>query len=139
MYTTQQQIEDELGGYVKVAEALDDSGSGDRTAICAVLERVMQRASAAVDGFLAGRYVVPLSPVPALATEAAVIFTCEIIFNRRRQTLDDKNPYTARADILRQELKDIADRKKSLDAKERPAFAPGAANLEYSRLNGSGL
>ena len=139
MYATQQLIEDEIGGYARLAEALDDDGSGEKKEICGKLERILQRASAAVDAFLAGRYVVPLSPVPALAAEAAVIFTCEIIYNRKRQSTEEKNPYTPRANDMRERLKRIAVRRESLDAAERPAFTPGAVISTPSALTGSSL
>lgn len=137
MYTTQQLLADEIGGLNKLTEALDDTGTGSLDA--ALVTRITQRASDAVDAFLSGRYVVPLSPVPKLAIEAATVFACEIIYNRRRQGLDEKNPYTGRANALREELKEIADRKKSLDAAERPAFAPGAIVFTPSQMNGSSL
>jgi phage gp36-like protein len=137
MYITQQNLEDELGGAQMLLEALDDDGDGQLDA--GLVGRLCPRASDAVDGFLAGRYVVPLSPVPTLATEAAIIFACEIVYNRRRQGSEEKNPYTARANDLRERLKRIADRKESLDAKERPAFAPGALIQTKSAINQSTL
>ena len=137
MYTTQQLLQDEIGGLGKLTEALDDDGSG--TLDPALVARILQRASDAVDSFLSGRYIVPLSPVPKLAAEAALIFACEILFNRRRQGADEKNPYTTRANNFREELKEISDRKKSLDATERPAFFPGAIIATPSRTQGSSL
>ena len=137
MYCTQQLLEDELGGHARLVEALDDKGSGVFDA--ALAGRILQRASDAVDAFLSGRYVVPLSPVPKLAVEASTIFACEIIYNRRRQATDEKNPYTSRAGGFREELKDIADRKKSLDAQERPAFTPGVVIGRETAVNGSTL
>lgn len=137
MYTSQQAIQDEIGGAAKLLEALDDAGTG--TLDAALVTRICQRASDAVDSELSGRYIVPLSPVPKLAVEAALIFACEIIYNRRRQGLDEKNPYTSRANDFRESLKAIADRKKSLDATERPAFLPGAVISSESKTVGSTL
>ena len=137
MYITVQNLEDELGGQNRLIEALDDSGSGTLDTILA--GRICQRASDAVDSFLSGRYIVPLSPVPKLAVEAAIIFACEQIYNRRRQGVDQKNPYSGRANDLRDRLKLIADRKESLDATERPAFVPGAIIGEESRTKGTSL
>jgi len=136
-YVTQQLLQDELGGLAKLTEALDDDNTGQLDSD--LVNRILQRAGDAVDSFLSGRYVVPLSPVPKLAVEASLIFACEIIFNRRRQGLDEKNPYTGRANSFREELKDIADRKKSLDAQERPAFTPGAIIGTPSKTQGSSL
>jgi len=137
MYATLQLIQDEIGGLNKLIEALDDIGSGQLDP--ALVNRILQRASDAVDSFLSGRYVVPLSPVPKLALEASTIFACEIIFNRRRQGTDEKNPYTSRANDFRAQLKAIADREQSLDAQERPAFQPGAVVSRPSALEGSTL
>jgi len=137
MYITVQNLEDELGGAARLTEALDDAGSGHLDQ--ALVNRICQRASDAVDSVLSGRYVVPLAPIPKLAVEAAIVFACEIIYNRRRQGVDEKNPYTSRANALREELKGIADRKKSLDAQERPAFLPGAVVSRPSAVNGSSL
>lgn len=136
-YVTQQALQDELGGLAKLTEALDDDNTGQLDTN--LVGRILQRASDAVDSFLAGRYIVPLSPIPKLAAESALVFACEIIFNRRRQGLDEKNPYTARANDFRTQLKEIGDRKQSLDATERPAFIPGAVIQTPSAMEGSSL
>jgi hypothetical protein len=86
---------------------------------------------------LQGRYVTPLNPVPALAVEAALVFTIEKIYNRRKQGPNEKNPYEERASEMRKRLKRISDREESLDAQERPAFRPGAIIERESKLNGS--
>jgi phage gp36-like protein len=137
MYSSQQLLADALGGDAKLIEALDDIGSG--TLDTELVARILTRASNAVDAYLAGRYTVPLDPVPAIAAEAATIFACEIIYDRRRQGLDEKNPYQSRANDFRTELKEIADGKKSLDAVKPPAFTPGAVISECSHLQGSSL
>ncbi len=134
MYITQQQVEDEFSA-PRLLNALDDDGDGNPDD--GLLDRIIAAAQLAVDGFLAGRYITPLSPVPQFAQEATLIFVCEKIYERRRQGTDEKNPYTTRANDFRQELKDIADRKKSLDARERPAFVPGAIISRKSKINAS--
>lgn len=137
MYITTQNLEDRLGGALRLTEALDDNGSGILDQNLAT--RICQDSSDAVDSFLSGRYIVPLSPVPKIAVEAATIFACEFIYDRRRQGVDEKNPYTSRANDYRSRLKLIADRKESLDATERPAFRPGAVIAEESKTAGSSL
>jgi hypothetical protein len=92
-----------------------------------------------VDAFLQGRYVTPLTPVAAIAVEAALVFTIEKIYNRRKQGPNEKNPYEARANEFRERLKRIADRKESLNAQELAAFVPGAVIHRESKLNGSTL
>lgn len=136
-YLTQQTVEDELGGEARLREALDDDGDGQVEE--GLMDRLLNSASLAVDGFLQGRYITPLSPVPALAIEATLIFTLEKIYERRRQGPEEKNPYRERANEMRDRLKRIADREESLDARERPAFTPGAVISTPSKMNGSTL
>ena len=92
-----------------------------------------------MDGFLQGRYVTPLNPVPAIVVETTLIFAIEKIYNRRKQGPDERNPYEPRANEFRERLKRIADRKESLDAQELAAFVPGAVIHRESKLNGSTL
>ena len=134
-YATPQLIADEIGGWPRLNDALDDDGDG-QVDPC-LLDRLISSASGAVDGFLQGRYVTPLNPVPALAVEAALVFTIEKIYNRRKQGPNEKNPYEERASEMRKRLKRISDREESLDAQERPAFRPGAIIERESKLNGS--
>lgn len=136
-YLNPESIADEIGGWARLNDALDDDGDGQVES--GLLDRLIFAASGAVDGFLQGRYLTPLNPVPALATEAALVFTIEKIYNRRKQGPNEKNPYEDRANVMRRRLKDIADRKESLDAEEKPAFPPGAIIHRESRLNGSTL
>lgn len=136
-YITGETVADEIGGWARLNDALDDDGDGQVDA--GLLERLVAAASNAVDGFLQGRYVTPLNPVPAIAVEAALVFTIEKIYNRRKQGPNEKNPYEERANVMRRRLKDIADRKESLDAEEKAAFRPGAVINEETRLNGSTL
>lgn len=134
-YATPQQISDEIGGWPRLNDALDDDGDGQVEE--GLLDRLLSAASGAVDRFLQGRYVTPLNPVPAIAVEATLVFTIEKIYNRRKQGPNERNPYEERATEMRKRLKKISDREESLDAQERPAFRPGAIIEKESRLNGS--
>ncbi len=136
-YITGETVADEIGGWARLNDALDDDGDGQVDA--GLLDRLIGAASNAVDGFLQGRYVTPLNPAPAIVVEATLVFTIEKIYNRRKQGPDEKNPYEDRANTMRSRLKDIADRKESLDAREKPAFRPGAVISEETKLNGSTL
>jgi phage gp36-like protein len=136
-YITGETIADEIGGWARLNDALDDDGDGQVEA--GLLDRLIASASGAVDAFLQGRYVTPLNPVPAIAVEAALIFSIEKIYNRRKQGPNEKNPYEERATEMRKRLKRIADHEESLDAEEREAFSPGAVITRESRLNGSTL
>ena len=133
-YLSQQQVIDELT-LARVTEALDDDGDG--TIDTDLLDRLIQAAQMAVNGFLEGRYLIPLSPVPSLAQEATLIFVCEKLYARRRQGPDEKNPYGPRADEFRKELKAVSDGEKSIAATLKPAFVPGAIVSKPSRINTS--
>jgi phage gp36-like protein len=136
-YATPQLIADEIGGWPRLNDALDDDGDGQVEA--GLLDRLLESASGAVDAFLQGRYLTPLNPVPAIAVEATLVFTIEKIYNRRKQGPNEKNPYEERATEMRKRLKKISDREESLNAVEREAFRPGAVIDRESRLNGSTL
>jgi len=136
MYLSPQQVEDEFSE-PRLRAALDDDGDGN--ADDGLLARLIASAGEAVDGFLAGRFVVPFEPVPKLVTEATLIFVCEKIYERRRSGPDEKNPYAERATEFRRRLKAIADGEQSLDAKQLPAFTPGAVIQTASALNASTL
>lgn len=135
-YISQQQVIDEFT-LPKLNDALDDDQDGQPDD--GLLDRIITAGQLAVDGFLAGRYVTPMDPVPKLAQEATLIFVCEKIYERRRQGPDEKNPYTSRADAFRKELKAIGDGEKSLDAELLPTNTPGAAILKDSAINTSTL
>jgi phage gp36-like protein len=136
-YTSQELVQDEMGGKRRLIEALDDDGTGDIDVprLC----RIIEKCSQTVDGYLQGRYVTPFNPVPAIVAEAALVFVMEKLYDRRKQAPDEKNPYLSRANEMRERLKAISDRKESLDATERPAFTPGAVAQRPSALQGSSL
>src|ERR1700677_2174142 len=114
-YITGEMVADEIGGWARLNDALDDDGDGQVDP--GLLERLISAASGSVDGFLQGRYVTPLNPVPAIAVEATLVFTIEKIYNRRKQGPNEKNPYEERATEMRKRLKKISDREESLDAR----------------------
>jgi len=134
MYISQQQVIDEFT-QARLNDALDDDGDGSPDE--GLLDRIIAAAQLAVDGFLEGRYLVPLSPVPSLAKEATLIFVCEKIYERRRQGPDETNPFSKRANDFRAELKAVSDGEKSIAATLKPAFSPGAIIGKPSRLNTS--
>lgn len=136
-YITPQTIADEIGGWPRLNDALDDDGDGQVEP--GLLDRLIAAASGAVDSFLQGRYVTPLNPVPAIAVEAALVFAIEKIYNRRKQAPNERNPYEERANEMRRRLKKISDHQESLDVEERETFTPGAFIHGESRLNGSSL
>lgn len=132
-YTTQAEIEAEIPALF-LRRALDDDGDG--SADDGVLDQVIANAGRAVDAALEGLYTVPLDPVPAVAREAAFIFTCEAIYNRRRQHNDERNPYTDRANTLRTKLERIGkgELPLTLDNTDAPAAAWGSRDSVPGRI-----
>jgi phage gp36-like protein len=105
MYTTQTSIEAEIPAPI-LTDALDDDRDG--AADVGLLTQIITNAAREIDGLLAGLYAVPFAdPAPATVQQAAFIFTCEAIYNRREVT-GDKNPYTKRANDIRELLQKIA-------------------------------
>lgn len=86
-----------------LTEALDDDGDG----VIDAWTTVQASACRAVDAALGGRFAVPFpEPYPNVVKEAAVIFAAEKCYTRRGHH-DKENPFTARADALRRDLRAI--------------------------------
>jgi phage gp36-like protein len=80
-------------------EGLDDDGDGEAEA--ATINQVLEQASGMVDALLEGRYATPFSnPLPKVVCEAAKVFACELIY-QRRGTPADQNPWTKQASQYR--------------------------------------
>lgn len=124
-YTTQARIETAIPAQ-HLVDALDDDGDG--MADAGVLTEVLASAAGAVDAFLAGLFAVPFVVVPAVASEAAFVFACERIYDRR-QVLE-KNPWRDQAEGWRERLREIGSGKLPLDAALERSFAPGAVITE---------
>ena len=124
-YTTQSEIETKIPA-THLVDALDDDGDG--TADSGVLTSVIESAGNAVDAYLAGLFTVPFVTVPAPCREAAFVFACETIYDRRQ--IFDKNPFRDRADFWRKRLEAIGKGEIPLDASQEKAYAPGAAITE---------
>jgi len=83
-----------------------------------------------VDAYLASSYVTPFTdPIPAKVSEAAFLFACERIYDRRE--LIDKNPYRARADEMRAILKLIAQGEIQLDASRTTAIPAASGGQPF--------
>lgn len=131
-YTTQSEIETKIPA-THLVDALDDDGDG--TADEGVLTAIIESAGNAVDAYLAGLYAVPFATVPAPAREAAFVFACETIYDRRQ--ILDKNPFKDRADFWRKRLEAIGKGEIPLDASQAKSYTPGAAITEDVSLDGS--
>lgn len=124
-YTTQSEIETKIPA-PHLVDALDDDrdGSPDEGVLAAIIES----ASNAVDAYLAGLFTVPFDPVPAPCREAAFVFACETIYDRRQ--ILEKNPFKDRAEFWRKRLEAIGKGEIPLDAATEKEFTPGAAITE---------
>ncbi len=131
-YVTQAQIETEIPP-LHLNDALDDDGDG--SADSGLLDNLISKAEQAVDAFLGGIFTVPFATPPAAVKEAAFVFTCEAIYNRRQ--ILDKNPYKERADYWRDRLEKIGNGELPLDAATEKLVAPGAIITEDAAIDGS--
>lgn len=131
-YCTQAQIETTIPPQ-HLNDALDDDRDG--TADSGILDNIIEKASQQVDALLSGRYEVPFATPPTAVKEAAFIFACELIYDRRQ--ILDKNPFKDRADKWRERLEKIGAGDLPLDAATEPAFTPGAAITENVSVDGS--
>ncbi len=114
-----------------LTDALDDDRDG--VADDGLLDTIIAQASQSVDAYLSGLYTTPFAdPVPAPVAEAATVFACEMIYDRRPVA---NNPFKAAADAWRTRLQAIAKREQNLDANVPLANAPGAAITECVQLN----
>ncbi|WP_142850987.1 gp436 family protein [Telmatospirillum sp. J64-1] len=94
MYATQQDMIDSFGEQ-RLIELTDRQHNGEIDT--AVLDRALDDARQMIDGYLAARYRLPLSPVPGLVRQWA----CDIALYRLYQTPDE--PAQARyRDVMRQ-------------------------------------
>lgn len=98
-YVTQARIEVRIPAPLLI-QALDDDSDG--VADAAVLTELLQAASDAVDALVESQYSVPFATPPAMVKEAAFIFACEMIYDRRQ--VAERNPFKAAADDWRQRL-----------------------------------
>lgn len=115
-------------------DACDDDGDG--SADSGVLDSIVAGAGNAVDAYLAGLYPVPfLTTIPAVCSEAALVFACETVYDRRQ--ILDKNPYKERADFWRDRLEKIGKGGLPLDASQEKEYTPGAAITEAVSVDGT--
>lgn len=131
-YVTQQRIETAIPPQ-HLRDGLDDDGDGQADE--GLLDEIIDSAGQAVDAMLAGLFAVPFDPVPAVVAEAAFVFACERVYERRQIT--ERNPWREKADAWRERLEKIARGELKLDSTQDAAFVPGAAVTEAAKINGS--
>jgi hypothetical protein len=132
-YVTQAQIQTAIPA-PHLNDALDDDRDG--LADAGLLDLVIAKASQAVDAALSGIFDVPFTdPAPAAVAEAAFIFSCELVYDRRQ--IVEKNPFKDRADDWRGRLEKIGKGDLPLDATLERNFSPGAAVTENVSVDGT--
>jgi phage gp36-like protein len=109
-YTTSEHLRSALPPQ-HLADALDDDRDGQPDE--GLLEQVLSEASNAVDAYLAGRYTVPFAAPPAAVEEAALVFACELLYDRRQ--LFAENPWRGRAEFWRERLQQVGQGRLPLD------------------------
>jgi phage gp36-like protein len=119
-YTSAQSLQSALPRQ-HLADALDDDRDGQPDE--GLLEQIVADASNAVDACLAGRYAVPFATPPAAAKAAALVFACELIYDRRQ--MFQENPWRARADVWRERLQRIGRGELPLELAADQAAGPG--------------
>lgn len=88
-----------------LTQALDDSNA--KVIDQGIWALIQTQAGNAVDARIGQRYALPLAtPYPAVVTEAAVVFACEMIY-ARRSIAEKDNPWTGQADKFRAMLDEI--------------------------------
>ena len=84
MYAKKSDIEKRIGADVLVMLADDNS---DGVADDAVINAVLDQASARIDAALGARYNVPVSPAPSVLSSVCVSLAVPVLFARRREEL----------------------------------------------------
>jgi phage gp36-like protein len=103
---------------------LDDDGTGMPADADAMLQKVIDRESAKIDGRISSIYQTPLSPPPPALRDACAVFVCEALY-RRRLVPGERNPFTEEATDMRARLKMIGNGKLELDQNYPRAFFQG--------------
>ena len=89
-----------------LTEALDDDGDGDAGKIAAAWAGVLARVTSRIDSLLGRRFALPFpDPLSAVVTDAAKVFACEILYQRRGYA-PENNPWTAEGKRKEQDLRD---------------------------------
>src|SRR5689334_19606371 len=125
-YVTQTQLETSIPA-PHLVEALDDDRDG--VADSGKLDEVIEQGSQQVDALLESRYTVPFTTVPKKVAEAAFVFVCELLY-QRRGLHGKENPWFDRAERWRDALEKIGNGEGQIAADEEQAYTPGAAVTE---------
>jgi phage gp36-like protein len=115
-----------------ITACCDDIGDGQFHGD--VFNTIAQAASNKTDSFLASVYEVPFQiPPPAKVKEATIIFTCEMLYQRRLSP-GAENSFKSQSDMWAENLQKIGNEKLPLDQSLVKAFVPGVAISHCSQL-----
>lgn len=130
-YATLSDLIDRFGAE-ELTQLTDRDGVGDLGQ--AVIDQALADAGAVIDGYLAGRYTLPLTPVPAIL----VGYACDLA---RERLYKDAATETVirRADDARRFLALVGQGKLFLGVQPEPAGAAGVAWSAPERVMGEGL
>lgn len=104
-----------------LTEALDDDSSG--VADTGMWDLVATAVDEEIDGRLAGRFEVPISPVPDVIKAAAKVLAANLLY-KRRGVSDEVNPWTGDAKYWKEKLDRIGNGKEPLKHDADAANAP---------------
>lgn len=118
-----------------LVEALDDDNDGIEDE--GLFDQILANVVTEIDGYLEGRYTLPISPVPAILRSAALTLMLEELY-RRRGITDEANPHVKPAASLRGRLTLIAKGELPLVATVEKAAAAVTVITEPARTHASG-
>ena len=131
-YTTQAKLEARIPATF-LAQALSDDE--DNSADSGLLETVIDEAEQMVNSRIGQRYETPLTgTIPAIVQEAATIFACELVYERRGMS-GEQNPWYKRASGLRSKLTAIGNGTQPLTPNHDRADASVTAITSDSKVH----
>lgn len=121
---------------VNLQAFVDDWAQGveGQSAQSAQLDSICSIASNNVDAYVSSIYATPFVNPPATVKAAAAIFAVEILY-QRRLTPQEKNPFSAQANIWRERLQKIGAGELPLDEGLNRGFSPVVFGLNKSKVN----
>ncbi len=123
-YCTFTDLANRLGGMQNLIPFTDDTGTGQLDSN--VLDGIISQADSEIDGYIGAVYSTPVSPVVPKLRTCSIVFSCEMLFQRRLAP-GEKNLYTDEATRLRDDLRRIGEGELNLDVNAQRAFAQVSA------------
>ena len=138
-YCSQDDITAEMNG-ADLLPFLADQGEQDIKAatVQTLLAQIIDRCGAKCDGRISPIYQTPIVPTPPCLRDACTVFVCEALW-RRRLTPDEKNPFKAEAEEMRERLVKIGAGELELDANYTREYPQGVVVQTPMAMNTSGI